>query len=222
MARYKLVQLEYINLFNRRPSYFNFEPICPVFEEDKVTCVSLATIDRETTQYANQKEFYDEILGSKMGTDLYIAYNQLGEKHLSVVFNDPFLNHVANRTIGRDDGNINYKGDREIGEKMLEIFNCFKKKNSGLLKQIEEMRAKDNHTYTINDHNYKFIRDISSEYREVLPNVYAGNNGRNVYLKFKSKFDSYKEFRALYLNYKLYTKRLENKKTNNEERGYTR
>ena len=219
MARYKLVQLEYINLFTVNKSYFDFDS--PIFTGDKVENVSLATIDAETTRYRNQEEFFNETLGSKRGSELVIAYNQLGEKHLNVVFDDEFLNYVANHTFGKQDGSIKIN-DAKIGEKMLTIFRYFKDKNSELFKQIEEMRFRDNDTYTINDHNYEFVRDISSEFQKVCDGCYKSYNGQKVYNDFKKHFSSYKEFRALYLNYKLYTNRKLKEKNDDDSKRYTR
>ncbi len=219
MARYKLVQLEYINLFTVSKSYFDFDS--PIFTGDKVENVSLAKIDAETTKYRDQKDFYINTLGSKMGSELVIAYNQLGEKRLKVVFDDEFLNHLANHTVGKEDGSIDTK-DAKIGDMMYRIFCHFRDKDSGLLRQIEEMRIRDDDTYSINDHNFEFIRDISSEFQKLYDGVYKSYNGQKVYNDFKKHFKSYKEFRALYLNYKLYTNKKLKEKSDDENKRYTR
>ena len=219
MARYKLVQLEYINLFTVNKSYFDFDN--DIITKDNVDNVSLATIDAETTKYQNQEDFFNNTLGCKKDSDLVIAYNQLGEKRLNVVFNDPFLNYLANHTVGKQDGSINTK-NATIGAMMYEIFRYFRDKDSGLLKQIEDMRAKDNHTYTINDHNYEFLHDMSSEFVKLYPNVYKCDNGQKVYNDFQRHFKSYKEFRALYLNYKLYLNKKIKQKIDDNNKGYTK
>ncbi len=166
---------------------------------------SLSVIDSLTTLFLDEKDFRS-YLKDDMETYrdrlIYITYKNNGEKKLACVYNDKVLHDIAEKTLGSQGGSVNLS-DNLTKSYLYSMFREIKDPNSTF---VDEVLARTKPSYSINDHNKELISEIRSD------TAYTQNYENFQLTRFLRNFTSYKEFRALYLNYKEYKKRMELKR----------
>ena len=194
--------------------YFNFDAMQFYdYTEKENKQVSLATIDCITTLYLSEQDFINYLRKSGYDVEdatMFIAYKYKGERKLSPVFNDSVLNRVSKTTLGKEDGRVDTE-EPFVNELLYKMFRRLIVPNNGLFERIDYKYRANSNTYGVSDHNLQFLDYLQDD-------VYNGEakDERFHFERFKKHFSSYKEFRALYLNYVQYEKSLE-KKTDQEK-----
>jgi hypothetical protein len=189
---------EYLDFTGRR----RFLPI----EYTTRYSVPLSEIDEFTTQYQNEQSMRKSLDHSDIDPlyKAYITYNYCGEKKLSCLYNDSMLQHIASKTIGVKRGCINMADT----DTKIVLFNIYKEISDRKSKLTEEILGKTKNSYSINVHNKELIADI---------HVNQPHTERMLsyqFTQFVKAFTSYKEFRALYINYKEYKKKYDKEDIN--------
>ena len=178
----------------------NFKPI----EFTTRYNVPLPIIDVFTSNYQDEatlRAYLDKDTGKDYPENkdymIYITYRNNGEKKLSCIYNDETLGHIASKTIGLKRGQVNMSDDvtRRV---MYEMYEEVSKKNS---KFTEEVIARTKNSYLINAHNKEMISALHCN------QPYTERNRSYQFRDFAKNFGTYKEFRALYANYREFKKR---------------
>ena len=190
-GRYNLVRED---IENEYIEYFDFETMSFV---NKVTKgVDISTIDAMTTLFEDENGFVDYVSKVKDDNEYFFDYKIIyatnktkEEKILKIIWNDSKLNSISKLA----DGKVDFVSDLNFNL-FLNIIEEIKKKN-GLTKRILTSKKE---SFKLNDQNRKIVEIIS---------------GLKVDVPIKDLievFSDYKEYRALYLNYKYFLAEKEN------------
>ena len=190
-GRYNLVRED---IDNEYVEFFDFESMSFV---NKITKgVDISTIDSMTTLFVDENDFMNYFDKIKNNDEynykykiIYTTNKSREEKVLKIVWDDARLNSISKLA----DGKVDFASDYNFSL-FLEILEEIKKKN-GLTKRISTSKKE---SFKLNEQNRKIIEIIS---------------GLKVEVPIKDLievFSDYKEYRALYLNYKYYLIEKEN------------
>ncbi|MBR1386672.1 MAG: hypothetical protein IJ568_07575 [Bacilli bacterium] len=174
------------NIYKEEIEFFNFKTMD--FEDKRNEGVMLSTIDSMTTLFSDGDELERYLSKDTRKEHMYkyiIVYRNNKneeERELNPVWDDMKLNAISKIS----DGKINYDNNIMI-ELAEEIFDEIKKPNSLLARKIVKAKKND---LKLDDYNKKLVGALASSKRS----PFIGD--------LTEAFSSYKEFRALYLNYK--------------------
>lgn len=183
---------------NEYLEYFDFETMSFI---NKITKgVELSTIDALTTMFTDDKELnnYIEKVDSEYNYTYKIIYTtskKKEEKVLKVIWDDVTLSSISKLA----DGKVDFVSDYNYYV-FLAIIDAIKNNKNGLVKRISSSKKE---SYRLSDQNRKIIEFIANS-KEEIP-----------FKALIEVFSDYKEFRALYLNFKYYN--LENNLSLNEQ-----
>ena len=183
---------------NEYLEYFDFETMSFI---NKITKgVDLSTIDALTTMFIDDKELnnYIEKVDSEYNYTYKIIYTtskKKEEKVLKVIWDDVTLSSISKLA----DGKVDFVSDYNYYV-FLAIIDAIKNNKNGLVKRISSSKKE---SYRLSDQNRKIIEFIANS-KEEIP-----------FKALIEVFSDYKEFRALYLNFKYYN--LENNLSLNEQ-----
>ena len=183
---------------NEYLEYFDFETMSFI---NKITKgVELSTIDALTTMFTDDKELnnYIEKVDSEYNYTYKIIYTtskKKEEKVLKVIWDDVTLSSISKLA----DGKVDFVSDYNYYV-FLAIIDAIKNNKNGLVKRISSSKKE---SYRLSDQNRKIIEFIANS-KEEIP-----------FKALIEVFSDYKEFRALYLNFKY--KNLENNLSLNEQ-----
>lgn len=170
--------------------YFDFETMD--FLSEKKEAVPLSTIDALTTLFANGQEL-DNYLSRKETVEREYHYSfeiifkskeNEPEKSMKPVWNDYILNSISKIS----DNEVDFTNDKNY-ETLITIIDTIKKPKSTLARKIA---GAEKEATRLTDGNKKII------------GILAKTNKSVPIVGLMLVFASYKEFRALYLNYKEY------------------
>ena len=165
--------------------------------------VALADIDSLTTLFENEADLRARTEAPTEGRTrlIYIVYKNNGEKRLSCLYNDPTLHTIASKAVGPQKGKINLY-DNTTKSYLFNIYNEIRNKKSDF---SEFVYYKTKNSYLVNDHNKELLRELHAD------TSYTERDNNYQLKRFIRSFESYKEFRALYVCYKQFNnmKRLE-------------
>lgn len=187
--------------------YFNFEGLRRFLPKDWVTTsgVKLAYIDALTSLFKDEDDFKCSVRdGVKEGYKLNIVYVCNGskakfERKLDPVFDDEELAKIAERALKKTGGTYIDTNDETTRRALVRMF-----------REIQN-RSSDFYYETINNNLVNLqISDHNKDKIEAFHNntAYTEREFNRQYILFSQAFKSYKEFRALYLNYKAYKNNL--------------
>lgn len=183
---------------NEYLEYFDFETMSFI---NKITKgVELSTIDALTTMFTDDKELnnYIEKVDSEYNYTYKIIYTtskKKEEKVLKVIWDDVTLSSISKLA----DGKVDFVSDYNYYV-FLAIIDAIKNNKNGLVKRISSSKKE---SYRLSDQNRKIIEFIANS-KEEIP-----------FKALIEVFSDYKEYRALYLNFKYYN--LENNLSLNEQ-----
>ena len=145
-----------------------------------------AYLDRDNTDYQNNRDYM-----------IYITYRNNGEKKLSCIYNDETLAHIASKTIGLKRGLVNMSDDttRRV------MFDMYEEVSNRCSSFAEEVIARNKNSYLVNVHNKDMIAELHAD------QPYTQRAKKSQFERFAKNFSSYKEFRALYANYREFIRR---------------
>jgi hypothetical protein len=166
------------------------------------TNVPLSVIDEFTCHFVNEDHMRlaitkEDDMGNHKNK-MYITYNYEGERRLSCVYDDEVLAHVASKTVGSKKSQIN-TNDSQTMSIAYAMFNEILRFGSTFA--TDATKGDNSNSYSINNHNVKLLRELHRTPPKKESEAFRLFRGR--FLK-DNAFGSYKEFRALYLNYKQY------------------
>ena len=171
---------------NEYIEYFDFEKMAFV---DKIAkSVDISTIDALTTLFSDQEELNDYLSVSKNNNDynykykiIYKQNRKSEEKLFKCIWNDPSLSSISKLS----DNKVDFTSESNYSL-FLKIIEDIKNNQNGLVKRIVTSRKE---SFKLNKNNIKIIECIAS--------------GEEIPLKdLMDIFSDYKEYRALYINYK--------------------
>ncbi len=183
--------------------YFNFEGRKRFVPKEWVTFsnVKLACIDSLTCLFENEYDFKCALHdGMEEDRDkLSIIYNVNGERKLYPVYNDEELKVVADRAIAKTGGTTIDKDDITTRRIMNSIFREIQNKSSNFSYEAANSQIVNEQ---LNNHSKEVIDKFNYD------TAYTKRSYNAQFQLFMAAFESYKEFRALYLAYKSYYKRM--------------
>ena len=205
MVDYKgIYHLIATNGFERE--YFNFEGKRRFVPKEWVTTsgVKLAYIDALTTMF-EEEEFRSSVRdGVKENYKLNIVYVCNGsrakiERVLDPVYGDSDLAKIAERALKKTGGTYIDLNDDTTRRALLRIFREIQARNSAFTYETINNNLVN---LQISDHNKDKIDEFHNN------TAYTEREFNRQYILFSQAFKSYKEFRAIYLNYKAYKSNL--------------
>lgn len=183
LGRYNLVRED---LDNENIEFFDFEAMR--FVKNITKGVDLSSVDALTTMFVDGNDLSDYI--DKINNEennytykiIYTTSKTQEEKVLKVIWDDKVLNSISKLA----DDKVDFVSDYNYMT-FLCIIEEIKNPKSGLVKRINSSRKE---SYRLSDNNKKIIDAMI-------------NSKENITLKdLIDVFSDYKEYRALYLNYK--------------------
>lgn len=163
---------------------------------------SLGFIDRGVSVFKDQLELARYLFKKgkipTLNVSFFIVYNQKGEKHLPLIFNDPCINNVSKRT----DNKLSYNDDfvyytvRCLLAKLSDenFYQYIKRENK------RNQRSAYNGNYVDN----KILDNIIDYYYEYIVPYEIDANSATIQYSLLKEFTQYKQLRTLYYLIKQY------------------